>query len=230
MIGSIQLNDIVVDVTLKKIKNIHLSVYPNGKVKVSAPLRMNEETIRLFLISKLGWIKQKQTKFQNQQRETPRDYIDRESHYVWGQRYLLKVIEHDAPPKMILGHSEMVLHVRPRTSHEQRNTIIESWHREQLKLALPPLIEKWQLIMGVVVKKFFVQKMKTRWGSCNYTMGNVRFNSELVKRPPECLEYVVVHELVHLLEPSHNARFHSLMTQFMPHWKLIKAELNRLPI
>lgn len=104
------------------------------------------------MISKLGWIKQKQTKFQNQQRETPRDYIDRESHYVWGQRYLLKVIEHDAPPKMILGHSEMVLQVRPRTSHEQRNTIIESWYREQLKLALPPLIEKWQLIMGVVVK------------------------------------------------------------------------------
>ncbi|GDX85390.1 metal-dependent hydrolase [Methylococcaceae bacterium] len=230
MTGSIQLNDIVVDVTLKKIKNIHLSVYPNGKVKVSAPLRMNEETIRLFLISKLGWIKQKQTKFQNQQRETPRDYIDRESHYVWGQRYLLKVIEHDAPPKMILGHSEMVLQVRPRTSHEQRNTIIESWYREQLKLALPPLIEKWQLIMGVVVKKFFVQKMKTRWGSCNYTRSNVRFNSELAKKPPECLEYVVVHELVHLLEPSHNARFHSLMTQFMPHWKLIKAELNRLPI
>jgi len=230
MTGSIQLNDIVVDVTLKKIKNIHLSVYPNGKVKVSAPLRMNEETIRLFLISKLGWIKQKQTKFQNQQRETPRDYIDRESHYVWGQRYLLKVIEHDAPPKMILGHSEMVLHVRPNTSQELKQAIIDEWLRIELKKALPALIEKWQPIMGVVVKKFFVQKMKTRWGSCNYTRSNVRFNSELAKKPPECLEYVVVHELVHLLEPSHNARFHSLMTQFMPHWKLIKAELNRLPI
>ena len=230
MISTIQLNDIVVDVTLKKIKNIHLSVYPNGQVKVSAPLRMNQETIRVFLISKLAWIKQKQTKFEHQQRETPRDCIDRESHYVWGKRYLLKVIEQDARPRIVLTHSEMVLHVRPKTSHEQRNAIIEAWHREELKRAIPPLIEKWQAIMGVQVKKFFVQKMKTRWGSCNYTMKNVRFNSELAKKPPECLEYVVVHELVHLLEPSHNARFHSLMSQFMPHWKLIKAELNRLPI
>ena len=230
MISTIQLNDIVVDVTLKKIKNIHLSVYPNGQIKVSAPLQMNQETIRIFLISKLAWIRQKQTKFEHQQREMPRDCIDRESHYVWGKRYLLKVIEQDARPRIVLTHSEMVLHVRPKTSQEQRNAIIEAWHREELKRVIPPLIEKWQAIMGVQVKKFFVQKMKTRWGSCNYTMKNVRFNSELAKKPPECLEYVVVHELVHLLEPSHNARFHSLMNQFMPHWKLIKAELNRLPI
>lgn len=230
MISAIKLNDIVVDVTQKKIKNIHLSVYPNGQVKISAPLHMNQETLRTFLISKLGWIKQKQTKFQNQQRETPRDCINRESHYVWGQRYLLKVIEQDTPPKIVLGHSEMLLQVRPNSSPELKQAIIDEWLREELKRVIPPLIAKWQPIMGVEVKKFFVQKMKTRWGSCNYTQGNVRFNSQLAKKPPECLEYVVVHELAHLLEPSHNAHFHSLMSNFLPNWKLIKAELNRLPI
>jgi predicted metal-dependent hydrolase len=230
MISAIKLNDIVVDVTQKKIKNIHLSVYPNGQVKISAPLHMNQDTIRSFLISKLGWIKQKQTKFQNQQRETPRDCINRESHYVWGQRYLLKVIERDAPPKITLGHSEMQLYVRANSSQEYKQAVVDEWLRYELKKALPPLIKKWQPIMGVTVNKFFVQKMKTQWGSCNYTMGNVRFNSELAKKPPECLEYVVVHELAHLLEPSHNARFHSLMSQFMPNWKLIKAELNQLAI
>lgn len=230
MISAIKLNDIVVDVTQKKIKNIHLSVYPNGQVKISAPLHMNQDTIRSFLISKLGWIKQKQTKFQNQERETPRDCINRESHYVWGRRYLLKVIESDAPPKIILGHSEMLLHVRANASQEYKQAVIDEWLRMELKKALPPLLEKWQPIMGVKVNKFFVQKMKTRWGSCNYTQGNVRFNSQLAKKPLQCLEYVVVHELAHLLEPSHNARFHSLMSQFLPSWKLIKAELNRLAI
>lgn len=230
MISAIKLNDIVVDVTQKKIKNIHLSVYPNGQVKISAPLHMNQDTIRSFLISKLGWIKQKQTKFQNQERETPRDCINRESHYVWGRRYLLKVIEHDAPPKIVLGHSEMQLYVQANASQEYKQAVIDEWLRMELKKALPPLLEKWQPIMGVKVNKFFVQKMKTRWGSCNYTQSNVRFNSQLAKKPLQCLEYVVVHELAHLLEPSHNARFHSLMSQFLPNWKLIKAELNRLAI
>jgi predicted metal-dependent hydrolase len=150
--------------------------------------------------------------------------------YIWGKRYLLNVIEQDAHPRITLTHNEMLLHVRPKTSVAVQQAIIDEWLRMELKIALPPLIEKWQAIMGVQVQKFFVQKMKSRWGSCNYTMGNVRFNSELAKKPPECLECVVVHELAHLLEPSHNARFHSFMTQFMPNWKLIKAELNRFSI
>ncbi len=149
MISVIKLNDIVVDVTQKKIKNIHLSVYPNGQVKISAPLHMNQDTIRSFLISKLGWIKQKQTKFQNQQRETPRDCIERESHYVWGQRYLLKVIEQDAPPKIVLGHSEMQLYVRANSSQEYKQAVVDEWLRYELKKAIPPLLEKWQPIMGV---------------------------------------------------------------------------------
>lgn len=230
MLSEIKLGDIVVTVTLKKIKNIHLSVYPHGEVKVSAPLHMNQETVRAFLISKLSWIKQKQTKFQHQPREIPRDCITRESHYVWGTRYLLNVVEKNAPPQIVLTHSEMILHIRPATPQKTRQAIIDEWYRAELKNKIPALIEKWERITGVKVQKFFVQKMKTRWGSCNYTAKNVRFNSELAKKPIECLEYVVLHELVHLLEPSHNARFHSLMTQFMPNWALIKAELNRLPI
>ena len=225
MISAIKLNDIVVEVTMKKMKNIRLRIYPNGSIKLSVPQRITQEVIRTFLISKLNWIQEKQAKFQHQQRATPPD-----QNYVWGKRYLLKVVEQDTRPCITLTHNEMRLHVRPQTSAAVQQAIIDEWFRMELKMALPPLIEKWQAIMGVQVQKFFVQKMNTRWGSCNYTMGNVRFNSELAKKPPECLEYVVVHELAHLLEPSHNARFHSLMSQFMPNWKLIKAELNRLLI
>ena len=223
MISEIKLHDIVIEVTRKKMKNIRLRIYPNGSIKLSVPQRITQEAIHTFLISKLNWIQEKQAKFQHQQRATPPD-----QNYVWGRRYLLNVIEQDTRPHITLTDNEMRLYVRSDTTQEFRQVIIDEWLRDELKRAIPPLIEKWQQIMGVVVKKFFVQKMKTRWGSCNYTQGNVRFNSELAKKPPQCLEYVVVHELAHLLEPSHNARFHSLMSQFMPNWKLIKAELNRL--
>ena len=226
MVSEIKLHDIVIEVTRKKMKNIRLRIYPNGQVKLSAPLKMKQEIIRDFLASKLTWIRQTQTKLK--QREAQKQQIDNESCYVWGNRYLLKVIEHDAPPKIVLGHSEMQLYVRANSSQDYKQTIIDEWLKQELKKALPPLLEKWQPIMGVSVNKFFVQKMKTRWGSCNYTQGNVRFNSQLAKKPPQCLEYVVVHELTHLLEPSHNARFHSLMNQFLPNWTLSKTELNRL--
>lgn len=188
MISTIQLNDLVVEVTRKKMKNIHLRIYLNGKIKLSAPQHLNQEFIRTFLISKLNWIQEKQAKFQHQQRATPQD----NHHYVWGKRYLFNVIEQDTTPSIMLEDNEMRLYVRADTTQEFRQEIIDEWLRYELKKAIPPLLEKWQPIMGVVVKKFFVQKMKTRWGSCNYTQGNVRFNSELAKKPPACLEYVVV--------------------------------------
>ena len=228
MISTIQLNNLIVEVTRKKMKNIRLRIYPNGQVKVSAPLKMKHEIIHDFLASKLVWIQQTQTKLQ--QRETQKQHVDNKSCYVWGKRYLLDVIEQDTRPHITLADNEMRLYVRADTTQEFRQAIIDEWLRDELKRAIPPLIEKWQPIMGVTVNKFFVQKMKTRWGSCNYTQSNVRFNSELAKKLPACLEYVVVHELAHLLEPSHNARFHSLMSQFMPNWKLIKAELNRMHV
>lgn len=229
--AQIQLGEMVVDVLFKDIKNIHLSVYPpDGKVRISAPLRMNIDTIRVFAITKLGWIRQQQKKLREQSRETPREYLDRESHYVWGKRYLLEVTEKDAVPTIDLHHNKIQLHVRPATPQEKRQALLEQWYRETLKEAIPPLIAKWEPIIGVKIERFFVQRMKTKWGSCSPATRSIRLNTDLAKKPPECLEYIVVHEMVHLLEPSHNNRFISLMDQFMPKWQFHKDELNKLPV
>ena len=231
MVTQIRLGDIAVDVMQKGIKNIHLSVHPpTGKVRIAAPLRMDVDTIRVFAISKLGWIKKQQEKLRNQERETPREYLDRESHYVWGKRYLLKVNQKDAAPAVELRHNRMLLQVRPLTSDARKEEILEAWYRTGLKEAVPPLIAKWQRLMGVKVERFFVQRMKTKWGSCNTGPRSIRLNTELAKKPPECLEYIVVHEMAHLLEPTHNSRFVALMDQFMPKWQFCRDELNRLPV
>jgi len=231
MISKIELGDITVDVVLKDIKNVHLSVYPPvGRVRISAPKRMSLDTIRVFAISKLDWIKQQQAKLRAQERETPREYLDRESHYLWGRRYLLTVIENDAPPAIELKHRRMILRVRPGTGQGKREALVEEWYREQLKEAVPPLLERWEPLLDVKATRWFVQRMKTKWGSCNHKSGTIRLNTELAKKPPECLEYIVVHELVHLLEPTHNARFIALMDRFMPKWQLHREELNRLPL
>lgn len=231
MVTQIKLGDIAVDVVLKDIKNIHLSVYPpTGKVRISAPLRMDIDTIRVFAITKLGWIKSQQKKLLEQARETPREYLDRESHYVWGKRYLLKVIEQDAVPEVELKHSVMLLKIRPATSDVRKQEILDAWYREQLKTVVSALIGKWEPLMGVKVQKFFVQKMKTKWGSCSPASSSIRLNTDLAKKPPECLEYIVVHEMTHLLEPTHNSRFVSLMDQFMPKWRFYKEGLNKLPV
>jgi predicted metal-dependent hydrolase len=231
MATQLKLGDIAVDVVLKNIKNVHLSVYPpNGTVRISAPSRMSLDTIRVFAISKLGWIKQQQKKFRNQERETPREYLNRESHYVWGKRYLLKAGECDEPPSVELKHGTMVLRLRPGTPEPKRQAVVEEWYREQLKTAVPPLIAKWEPILGVKVDRFFVQRMKTKWGSCNAAKHRIRLNTDLAKKPPECLEYIVVHEMAHLLEPTHNARFVDLMDRLMPQWRFYRDKLNRLPV
>lgn len=231
MVTKIELGEIAVEVVKKDIKNVHLSVYPPaGRVRISAPLRMNLDNIRVFAISKLGWIKQQQKKLREQERETPREFLDRESHYVWGKRYLLKVIESDKAPAVELKHSQVHLRVRPGASDEKKEAVVEAWYREQLKQAVPALLAKWEPLMGVTVERFFVQKMKTKWGSCNPDARNIRLNTDLAKKPPKCLEYIVVHEMVHLLEPTHNHRFMILMNQFMPNWRFCRAELNSLPV
>ena len=231
MASQIELGDVTVDVVLKDIKNVHLSVYPPiGRVRISAPKRMSLDTIRVFAISKLDWIRQQQAKLREQERETPRDYVDRESHYVWGKRYLLTVIESDEPSSIELKHRRMLLRVRPGADETKRQSLVEEWYREQLKEAVPPLLARWQPRLGVRVERWFVQRMKTKWGSCNHKARTIRLNTELAKKPPECLEYIVVHELVHLLEPTHNARFVALMDQFMPQWQYHREALNRLPL
>jgi predicted metal-dependent hydrolase len=227
----IQLGDIALDVVRKDIKNVHLSVHPpTGRVRIAAPRRMSLSTLRVFAISKLPWIRRQQRKLQEQERETPREYLDRESHFVWGKRYLLKVIEADQPPSVEVSHGRLIVRVRRGTGTGKRQAILDEWYREQLRETVPPLIKKWEVLMGVGVRRFFVQRMKTKWGSCNHREGSIRLNTDLARKPRECLEYIIVHEMAHLLEPTHNARFMALMDQFMPKWESHREHLNRLPV
>jgi predicted metal-dependent hydrolase len=231
MVTQIELGDIAVEVVLKDIKNVHLSVHPpSGRVRISAPRRMSLDTIRAFAVSKLDWIKKQQAKLQEQERETRREFVDRESHYVWGKRYLLQVVEEERAPSVRLEHGHMLLAVRPGADEARRRAVVEDWYREELKNAIPPLLAKWEPLIGVRVERFFVQRMKTKWGSCNPLAYSIRLNTDLAKKPRECLEYVVVHEMIHILEPTHSARFVELIGRAMPQWRVFKEQLNRLPI
>ncbi len=231
MVDRITIGDISVDVVFKNIKNVHLSVHPpTGRVRVSAPKRVGRETLRVYLISKLDWIRRNQKKMQAQERETPREYLERESHYVWGKRYLLQIIEQDQPPSVELDHQRLLLTVRPGTGIDKRRDVIDQWYRDELKRAALPVIAKWEPIMGVRVAKLHVQRMKTKWGGCNHGARSIRLNTELAKKPPELLEYIIVHEMAHLLEPTHNERFTTLMDRFLPSWKHRRDQLNQLPV
>lgn len=227
----LDLGGIPVEVSFKDIKNVHLSVHPpNGRVRISAPKRMVLDTIRVFAVSKLGWIKQQQKKLREQERETPRDYLNLESHYLWGKRYLLRVVEHDKPPFLEVQHSRLLLRVPEGTNQHRIEHVVRQWYRNQMRTAVPPVIAKWTSVMGAEVSGFYVQQMKTKWGSCNHHARTIRLNAELAKKPKECLEYVVVHEIAHLIEPTHNLRFISIMDRFMANWRLRRDQLNRLPV
>src|SRR2546422_3143655 len=231
MATTIDLGGVTVEVVKKDIRNLHLSVYPpSGRVRISAPLRMKLDTIRVFTITKLGWIRQQQRKLRDQQRETPREYLDRESHYLWGKRYLLQVIEIDGAAMVEVRHNRLVLQVRRAASNEKKQAVLEEWYREQLKRSASLMIDKWEPIIGVKIERFFAQRMKTKWGSCRPESRSIRLNTDLAKKPPQCLEYIVVHEMLHVIEPTHNRRFVTLMDQFIPQWRFCRAELNRLPV
>ncbi|MFY0600709.1 MAG: M48 family metallopeptidase [Cyclobacteriaceae bacterium] len=226
----IELGNISIDVEQKNVKNIHLSVYPpNGKVRIAAPSKMDLDTIRVFAISKLQWIKKQQESLQSQVRETPREYINRESHYFLGKRYLLKVVEQKGRPRIEIDHKYIHLLIRPNTDYQKRKEILDSWYRRELKRIVPKLLQKWEKKTGVESNEFRIKKMKTKWGTCNTKAKRIWLNLELAKKPVECLEYIIVHELVHLLERSHNARFVAFMDEFMPKWQFHRDELNRLP-
>lgn len=227
----IDLGNITVDVEQKNIKNIHLSVYPpTGRVRIAAPLRFDLETIRMFAISKLSWIKKQQEKFQKQNRETLRKYKSRENHYYLGKRYLMQVVKTEGKPSVTLKHDKMMLQVKPDSSTEQKQLILQEWYRDRLKELIPKYIAKWEETMNVKVKDFSIRKMKTKWGSCNTEKKKILINLELAKKPLVCLEYIVVHEMVHLLERNHNDRFITYMNKFIPQWKHYREELNRLPL
>ncbi|MEA5403246.1 SprT family zinc-dependent metalloprotease [Arcicella sp. DC2W] len=228
----INLSDFTIDVVRKNIKNMHLSVYPpTGRVRIAAPLNIDDEAVRLFAISKLGWIKRHQRNFAKQERQSPRIYKTRESHYYQGKRYLLKVIEHEAPNKVLLkNRTYLELYVRPDTSIQQRQAILNEWYRTELKKLVQPIIDIWEKRMGVQVEDWQVKQMKTKWGTCNIEKKRIWLNLELAKKPINCLEYIIVHEMVHLLERHHNDRFLYYMDTFLPNWKQLKSELNTLPV
>ena len=227
----IALGDLEIDVTYKNIKNVHLSVYPPiGKVRISAPLRLDLDTLRIFAISRLGWIRKQQTKLNQQAREPARDYVSRESHYYLGKRYLLKISEIEAAPKVILKHSTIEMQIRPGTTTDKREAILDEWYRQRLKEIMPPIIHKWGETLNVSVKTFGIKKMKTKWGSCNRNAGRIWLNLELAKKTMPCIEYVGIHEMVHLLERKHGERFTAYLDKFLPMWKSYKEELNRSPL
>jgi len=221
-----------VDVVRKDIKNLHLGVYPpEGRVRVAAPLRVNDEAIRLAVISKLPWIKRQQNRFLSQERQSEREYVYRENHYFFGQRYLLNVIEHAGQSRVeIQNKTRIDLYVPPGSDPLKREQVLLAWYRRELKALIPSLIKKWEEIIGVTVQDWGVKKMKTKWGSCNINERRIWLNLELAKKPVECLEYVVVHEMVHLLERNHSDRFKQMMDQFMPQWRQNRDILNQSPL
>ncbi len=231
MAVTMELGGITVDVVRKDIKNIHLSVYPpTGRVRISAPDRMSIETIRLFAISRLGWIKKQQEEVGKQEREPKREYLDRESHYVWGSRYLLKVVERDAAPQVMVQHDTLLLQVRPGADATVHESVLATWYRQLLKIEIARLVKVWEPRLSVTVSGVFVQQMKTKWGSCNPASGTIRLNTELAKKPKECLEYIVVHEMAHLIERTHGPRFVATIDRVMPTWRETQDLLKRLPV
>lgn len=231
MTETIQLGDIEIAVSRKSVKNVHLSVHPPaGRVTLVAPTGTRLEVARAYAISKLGWIRDQQAKLRAQARETPRQFVERESHYLWGRRHLLSVVEKDTKPGVKLDHRRITLTVRPDSTLAKREDVMQEWHRTLLHEAVPVLIRKWEAKLGVKVSGYFLQRMKTKWGGCNHRSGNIRLNTELVKKPRDLLEYVVVHEMLHLVEPTHSERFVALLEQHYPTWREAREELNQLPL
>ena len=226
------ISGIPVRVVRKHIKNLHIGVYPpNGSVRVAVPVRLDDVAIRLAVISKLGWIRRKREEFSRQDRQSPRQFITGESHYFEGKRYRLDVTERDSPPNVrLVGNSKIELSVRPGTDRNTREAIVHGWYRRKLRDRLPALVLKWEPLVGEHVAEVGIRKMKTRWGTCNRDARRVWLNLELAKKPTNCLEYILVHEMVHLIERGHNERFRCRMDRLMPMWRFHRDQLNRAPL
>jgi predicted metal-dependent hydrolase len=231
MSETIQIGDLSIRLSKKDIKNVHLSVYPpNGRVTLTAPSATRLHVARAYAISKLAWIREQQKKLRNQARETPREFVERESHYLWGRRHLMTVVYRESKPALSLDHRRIMLTMRPGSDRAKRQQVVNEWHKSLLHGVVPRLIQKWEPKLKVKVSDYFLQRMKTKWGSCNHRAKHIRLNTELVKKPKDLLEYVVVHEMIHLLEPTHNSRFVDLLDVHYPSWREARAELNELPL
>jgi hypothetical protein len=228
----LKIGDLSIDLIRKDIKNMHLAVYPpTGRVRLAIPTATPHETARLFAISKISWIRKHQRNFVAQQRQSPRQFKQRESHYFLGRRYLLRIIEREKKFKVVFKTKTYIdLHISATSTTKQRQTVINKWYRAELKKLIPSIIEKWEKEIGVTINEWQVKQMKTKWGTCNIEKKKILINLELAKKPLHCLEYIVVHEMIHLLERHHNDRFLSLIEKYMPKWKFYKDELNNLPV
>jgi predicted metal-dependent hydrolase len=231
MSETIQIGDVSICVNRKSVKNVHLSVHPpSGRVTLVAPAATRLEVARAYAISKLGWIRAQQAKLHSQVREAPRKFVERESHYLWGRRHLLTIAYEDTKPSITVDHRRITLTVRPGSDAEKRGNIMHEWHKSLLHRVVPSLIQKWEAKLRVSVGQYFLQRMKTKWGSCNHAAGHIRLNTQLATKPKDLLEYVIVHEMVHLIEPTHSERFLTILGKHYPSWREARTELNELPL
>lgn len=230
--SQMQIAGITVEVLRKDIKNLHIGVYPPaGRVRVAAPIRLDDEAVRLAVIARIGWIRRQQASFQQQTRQSQREYVSGESHFFRGRRYRLEVLEHPGTPAVILRTNAILsMRMPPGIDESKRAEVLERWYRSQLRAAIPPLLEKWVPKMDVPVPEVRIKRLKTLWGSCNAAAGRVWLNLELIKKPPSCLEFILVHELAHLIERHHNDRFMAIMDRTLPNWRLLREQLNRSPL
>jgi predicted metal-dependent hydrolase len=220
-----------VDVVYKDIKNLHIGVYPPmGRVRVAAPTRLDDDQVRLAVIQRLPWIKRQRKELQTADRQSQREMVTGESHYVWGNRLRLKVVERPGRPHIEVDGDRLLLYACPEDTAEQRRGLLEQWHRDQLRHALPELVSTWEERLELLVPKWSIRRMKTKWGSCNRESRHIWFNIELAKKPPGCLEYILVHEMAHYLERNHGERFTKLMDGFMPDWRRRRDQLNAAPL
>lgn len=221
-----------VDIVRKRIKNLHLAVYPpNGRVRVAAPLTVSDEAVRLAVVSRLAWIKKQKAKFESQKRQSARDYVSGESHYFLGRRYRLNIAEHNGPPRVCVRNGSVIdFHVRQGSDPAQRERAFLAWYRREMRDIAEPLIDKWSAKMELTAPLWGIRRMKTRWGTCNIESRRIWLNLELVKKPRQCLEYIVVHEMAHFMERHHNDRFVEIMDRYMPQWRLYRDELNAEPL
>jgi predicted metal-dependent hydrolase len=231
MAEQLTFGDITIAMTRRDVKHVHLSVHPpSGRVTMVVPLATRLAAARSYAISKLRWIRTQRERLRSQPRELPRSFVTRESHYLWGRRYLLTVQEVDAKPSVTAKNRRLVMNIRPGAASSKRAAVMHEWHKMLLHEAAKPILHKWETKIGVKASAYFLQRMKTKWGSCNARSRNIRLNTELVKKPRDLLEYVIVHELMHLIEPKHSDRFMALMDRHYPHWREARAELNALPL
>lgn len=228
----IEVNGLQVDVVRKPIKNLHVGVYPpGGRVRVAAPTAMSDDAIRLAVVTRLGWIKRQQANFQAQERQSKREMVSGESHYFLGERYRLNVVEDPRAKGIVVRKSLTIdIHVSPEAKTEERERLLYKWYRQQLNEIVPPLLDKWQKTLGVELSEWSIKKMKTKWGNCNVEARKIWLNPELAKKPPECLDYIIVHELMHLLERNHGDEFVKNMDRVLPKWRQYKDELKQAPL